>query len=168
FLACQENHNSQTPNEIAKAPNGPSRKEINKMVKLLEKELEIGSKATDDENLWGRYCSNLGMNSIRDRNAVEETLKNLKKFGIRRSPASVVATILYMIALRLSNGKTIEDVHQVTDVAMGTIRSTYKDILAFLVGELQQTSHHSCLNVFDESKKLIGLECWDIWLNFHF
>ncbi|KAM1273662.1 hypothetical protein TB2_023326 [Malus domestica] len=74
------------------------------MVKLLEKELEIGSKATDAENLWGRYCSNLGMNSIRDRNAVEETLKNLKKFDIRRSPASVVATVLYMIALRLSNG----------------------------------------------------------------
>ncbi|TQD95268.1 hypothetical protein C1H46_019060 [Malus baccata] len=41
FLACQENNNSRTPKEIAKAANGPSRKEINKMVKVLEKELEI-------------------------------------------------------------------------------------------------------------------------------
>nr|XP_028964540.1 transcription initiation factor IIB-like [Malus domestica] len=41
FLACQESNNSRTPKEIAKAANGPSRKEINKMVKVLEKELEI-------------------------------------------------------------------------------------------------------------------------------
>ncbi|TQD95298.1 hypothetical protein C1H46_019090 [Malus baccata] len=131
FLACQENHSWRTPKEIAGAANGPSMKEITKMVKVLKEELELGSKATDAGDLWRRYCSNLGMNSIQDRRAVEETLKNLAKLDIRRSPTSVVAAVLYMIVKLASNGKTVEDVQQETGAAVGTIKSTYKEIYLY-------------------------------------
>ncbi|KAM1428999.1 hypothetical protein ACFX2I_045244 [Malus domestica] len=122
---------SRTPKEIAGAANGPSMKEITKMVKVLKEELELGSKATDAGDLWRRYCSNLGMNSIQDRRAVEETLKNLAKLDIRRSPTSVVAAVLYMIVKLASNGKTVEDVQQETGAAVGTIKSTYKEIYLY-------------------------------------
>ncbi|KAM1130547.1 hypothetical protein ACFX19_045886 [Malus domestica] len=131
FLSCQENHSSRTPKEIAGAANGPSMKEITKMVKLLKEELELVSKATDAGDLWRRYCSNLGMNSIQDRKAVEETLKNLAKLDIRRSPTSVVAAVLYMIVKLASNGKTVEDVQQETGASVGTIKSTYKEIYPY-------------------------------------
>ncbi|KAM1015485.1 hypothetical protein FF1_045153 [Malus domestica] len=101
------------------------------MVKVLKEELELGSKATDAGDLWRRYCSNLGMNSIQDRRAVEETLKNLAKLDIRRSPTSVVAAVLYMIVKLASNGKTVEDVQQETGAAVGTIKSTYKEIYLY-------------------------------------
>ncbi|KAM2587232.1 hypothetical protein TB1_044439 [Malus domestica] len=101
------------------------------MVKVLKEELELGSKATDAGDLWRRYCSNLGMNSIQDRRAVEETLKNLVKLDIRRSPTSVVAAVLYMIVKLASNGKTVEDVQQETGAAVGTIKSTYKEIYLY-------------------------------------
>nr|XP_008348242.2 transcription initiation factor IIB-2-like [Malus domestica] len=112
--------------------NGPSKKEISKMKEELKRRLGIASKIKSAMDLWPRHCSNLGISS-KDKKAVEEALKNLANFDIRRNPNSVVAAVMYMV-VQLSNGNncSVQEVSKAADgVAVGTTKKTYKDIYPY-------------------------------------
>ncbi|TQD95270.1 hypothetical protein C1H46_019062 [Malus baccata] len=132
LLAFEESQNTRTLKEITMVANGPSKKEISKMKEELKRSLGIASKIKSAMDLWPRHCSNLGMSS-KDKKAVEEALKNLANFDIRRNPNSVVAAVMYMV-VQLSNGNncSVQDVSKAADgVAVGTTKRTYKDIYPY-------------------------------------
>ncbi|KAM1009793.1 hypothetical protein FF1_045183 [Malus domestica] len=132
LLAFEESPNTRTLKEITMVANGPSKKEISKMKEELKRSLGIASKIKSAMDRWPRHCSNLGMSS-KDKKAVEEALKNLANFDIRRNPNSVVAAVMYMV-VQLSNGNncSVQDVSKAADgVAVGTTKRTYKDIYPY-------------------------------------
>ncbi|XP_034208392.1 transcription initiation factor IIB-like [Prunus dulcis] len=135
FLACQEKGLPRTLKEIAMVANGATRKEINRMKELLKKILEVDSKTTNVGDLSRRCCSMIGM-ANQDMKAVLETLNKSKEVDVRRSPKSVLAAVMYMIA-QLSNDKstrdlTLHDVSQAADVAVATTKKAYKDLYPYV------------------------------------
>lgn len=75
-----------------------------------------------------RFCSNLQMNK-NDVKVVLETITNLNKLDIQRTPKSLVATTIFMITKFSRDEKSLVDIWKVTDVSEAIISLIYKEII---------------------------------------
>ncbi|XP_050220972.1 transcription initiation factor IIB-like [Mercurialis annua] len=131
FVACKESKMPRTAKEICSVAQGVSRKEINRAADFIKKHTEIDVIATagclNGSGLVRRFCSNLGMKN-QDMKAVQEALENSKEVDIRRSPCSILAAIIFIIAQLSGQKIAIRDIAMASQVAEQTIKKSYKDI----------------------------------------
>ncbi|KAI3909577.1 hypothetical protein MKW98_013994 [Papaver atlanticum] len=74
-----------------------------------------------------RFCSILDM-SHKAVKAAQEAVEKTAECDIRRNPATVAATIIYMITQLSDERKLVRNVADATGVAQGTISNSYKDM----------------------------------------
>ncbi|KAL6178132.1 hypothetical protein ACLB2K_049651 [Fragaria x ananassa] len=108
YVACRQESNPRTVKEMCSA-NGAKTKEV----------------------VRRHFCSVLGMSNI-EVMAAQETVRNSEELAIRRSPISLAAVVIYIIAQLSNDKKAIRDVALVTRVAEATIRNSYKDVYPHL------------------------------------
>ncbi|KAI3853568.1 hypothetical protein MKW98_025085 [Papaver atlanticum] len=131
FTACNK-LGPRTMKEIHSVTSGGvTRKEIGRAKLDISKHLE-GEGVPDPQppkpaDFIRRFGSNLGM-SNKAVKAAEEAVKNTAQCDIRRIPITVAASIIYMITQLSDERKLIREVADVTGVAHGTIKNSYKDI----------------------------------------
>ncbi|KAI3849303.1 hypothetical protein MKX03_021026 [Papaver bracteatum] len=131
YTACKRLEKPRTMKEISSVANGATKKEIGRATKHLE---EIGNGDTEGSThtkdagyFVRRFCSILGM-SNKVVKAAQEAVEKTAECDIRRNPATVAATIIYMISQLSDERKPVRDVADATGVAQGTISNSYKDI----------------------------------------
>lgn len=86
LCACREIKLSLPQNHFANAANGAKRKEINKVVEFIKKQLEVEMGAVNAGEFVRRFCSNLEMSNT-CMMAVQEAVAKAEEFDIRRSPS---------------------------------------------------------------------------------
>ncbi|KAI3875537.1 hypothetical protein MKW92_013543 [Papaver armeniacum] len=118
YTACKRLEKPRTMKEIHSVANGATRKEIGRAKLDISKHLEDSRDegCTKPVEFVKRFCSNLGMSSKASKVAQEAESYNGG------------GAIIYMIAQLSGERRHIPDVSDVTGVAQGTIRSSYKDI----------------------------------------
>ncbi|XP_071705781.1 transcription initiation factor IIB-2-like [Rutidosis leptorrhynchoides] len=131
-IACHEEGNPHTLNEICSAANGPTKKDIGRAKEEIVKQLglEMGE-PTHSADFVRRFCFNLGMTN-RAVNAAQESAQESKKIDLRRSPNSIAAAVISVVTQLSDDKKSIKDVSLVTGVSEGTIRDTFKDLYPHL------------------------------------
>ncbi|KAI3947548.1 hypothetical protein MKW98_031769 [Papaver atlanticum] len=129
YTACKRLEKPRTMNEIHSVANGATRKEIGRANLDISKHLEEKGDVpfVDPGYFVRRFCFNLGM-SNKDVKAAQEAVEKTAECDIRRNPATVAATIIYMITQLSDERKLVRDVADATGVAQGTINNSYKDI----------------------------------------
>ncbi|MCL7037956.1 hypothetical protein MKW94_000205 [Papaver nudicaule] len=128
YEACKKEGKSRTIKEIWGVAGGVTRKEIGRAIRHLE-DISDGVCVSAGDFLR-RFCSHLGMTS-RAVKAAQEAVEKTAEFDIRRSPITVVASIIYMITQLSDEIKQIRDVSAATGVAQNTIKNSYKDIYPY-------------------------------------
>ncbi|XP_022741854.1 transcription initiation factor IIB-like [Durio zibethinus] len=132
FIACREIRLFRTLKEISTVAGGVSKKNINRAIVAIKKQLEVETKTVQPGELVRRFCSKLGMENQAIK-AVQEAVKRTEELDIRRSPTSVLAAIVYMV-LQLSHDQVplpVKDIAMATGVTEPTIRKSYKDIFPY-------------------------------------
>ena len=115
FIACRESKLSRTLKEFTTVSNGLKEKEINKVVDLIRKRLEVQMGAVQAGEYVRRFCSYLGMNT--------NTVKAVHE--------AVVRAIIYMITQLSVDKKSLKDISIAAEVAQGTIKKSYKDLYPY-------------------------------------
>ncbi|GMH29167.1 hypothetical protein Nepgr_031010 [Nepenthes gracilis] len=136
YIACRQEDKPRTVKEICSVANGATKKEIGRakeyIVKQLEVEMgqsmEMGTIHAGD--FLRRFCSHLGMTN-QAMKAAQEAVQKSEELDIRRSPISIAAAIIYMIAQLSDEKKLLKDISLATGVAEGTIRNSYKDLYPY-------------------------------------
>ncbi|KAL6175577.1 hypothetical protein ACLB2K_052216 [Fragaria x ananassa] len=130
YVACRQESNPRTVKEMCSA-NGAKTKEVVRVKDFIMKYLVTEGQEiviVHAADFLRHFCSVLGMSNI-EVMAAQETVRNSEELAIRRSPISLAAVVIYIIA-QLSNDKKA-----VTDVALvtrATIRNSYKDVYPHL------------------------------------
>ncbi|XP_050220726.1 transcription initiation factor IIB-like [Mercurialis annua] len=131
FVACKESKLPRTVKEICSVAQGVSKKEINRAADFIKKQTDIdiiaSAECSNGRGLVRRFCSNLGMKN-QDMKAVQEALENSKEVDIRRSPCSILAAIIFIIAQLSGQKIPLRDIAMASQVAEQTIKKSYKDI----------------------------------------
>ncbi|KAK2663283.1 hypothetical protein Ddye_001857 [Dipteronia dyeriana] len=130
FVACRESKLSRTLKELTTVSNGVKEKEISKAVDLIKKQLEVQMGAVQAGEYVRRFCSYLAMNR-KTVQAVHEAVGRAEELDVRRSPKSVLAAIIYMVAHLSDEKKSLKDISLAADVAQGTIKKSYKDLYPY-------------------------------------
>ncbi|RZC47419.1 hypothetical protein C5167_040358 [Papaver somniferum] len=128
FTACSQ-LGPRTMKEIHSVMSGGvTRKEIGRAKLDISKHLEgVPDVTTRPVDFIRRFGSNLGM-SNKAVIAAEEAVERTADCDIRRNSLTVAASIIYMIAQLSDEKKLIREVADVTGVAQGTLKNSYKDI----------------------------------------
>ncbi|EJW04304.1 hypothetical protein EDEG_01428 [Edhazardia aedis USNM 41457] len=130
-LACKHAKCPRTFKEISLMCQVP-KDEVGKCYKLIEKHFDK-VEILNVEDIIERFCSDLSL-GIKEQKTALRISQRLKKHGISagKSPASVAAAVIYMVAHLYSKDKKInKDIHYVTCVSEVTIKNTYKDLLQY-------------------------------------
>ncbi|KAI3849304.1 hypothetical protein MKX03_021027 [Papaver bracteatum] len=134
YIACEKLKNPRRMKEICWAANGLKEKILGRAIteikKYLDKSMDDG-KAIDAGDFFKRFCSYLGMSNKAVEASQEAFERTQEVIDIRRAPASVVASIIYMIAQLSGDRKQIRDVADATGVKPTTINKCYKEIYPF-------------------------------------
>ncbi|KAI3909578.1 hypothetical protein MKW98_013995 [Papaver atlanticum] len=134
YIACEKLKNPRRMKEICWAANDLKKKILGRAIteikKILDKRMDDG-KARNAGDFLKRFCSLLGMNNKAVEAAQEAFEKTQEVIDIRRAPASVVASIIYMIAQLSGDRKHIQDVADATGVKPATIKKCYEEIYPF-------------------------------------
>ena len=96
FIACREIRLSRTLEEVSAVADGVSKKDINRTIEAIKKQLEVETRTVQPGELVRRFCFKLGMEN-QAINAVQEAVQKTEELDIRRSPNSVLAAIIYMV-----------------------------------------------------------------------
>ncbi|XVF16736.1 hypothetical protein REPUB_Repub10bG0057800 [Reevesia pubescens] len=127
FIACREIGFPRTLNEISIVANGVPKKDINRAIEAIKKELEVETRTVQPGELVRRFCSKLGMENQAIK-AVQEAVQKTEELDLRRSPKSILAAIIYMIIQLSHDQVSVKDIAIATEVTELTIRKSYKDI----------------------------------------
>ncbi|XP_039138679.1 transcription initiation factor IIB-like [Dioscorea cayenensis subsp. rotundata] len=133
YIACRQEDKPRTVKEICSVANGATKKEIGRAKEFIVKQLEIEKGqsmemgAIHAGDFLRRFCSGLGMNNQAIKAALEAVQKS-EELDIRRSPISIAAAVIYMIAQLSNEKKHLKDISLATGVAEGTIKNSYKDL----------------------------------------
>ncbi|XWS44388.1 hypothetical protein CRYUN_Cryun15aG0040800 [Craigia yunnanensis] len=130
FIACREIRLSRTLKEISTVADGASKKEINRAIEVIKKQLEVEMGTVQPRELVRRFCSKLGMNNQAIM-AVQEAVMIVEELDIRRSPKSVLAAIIYMINQVSGSEITFQEIAVAAEVGEGTIKKSYKDLAPY-------------------------------------
>ncbi|KAI3849305.1 hypothetical protein MKX03_021028 [Papaver bracteatum] len=134
YIACEKLKNPRRMKEICWAANDLKKKILGRAIteikKILDKSMDDG-KARNAGDSLKRFCSLLGMNNKAVEAAQEAFEKTQEVIDIRRAPASVVASIIYMIAQLSGDRKHIQDVVDATGVKPATIKKCHEEIYPF-------------------------------------
>ncbi|KAL6181549.1 hypothetical protein ACLB2K_048204 [Fragaria x ananassa] len=146
YVACRQESNPRTVKvheEFSKlcgfqpemcSANGAKTKEVVRVKDFIMKYLVTEGQEiviVHAADFLRHFCSVLGMSNI-EVMAAQETVKNSEELAIRRSPISLAAVVIYIIAQLSNDKKAIRDVALVTRVAEATIRNSYKDVYPHL------------------------------------
>lgn len=127
FIACRESNVSRTLEELA-SPFQLKKKEICKAVDLIKKQNKVPMGAVQAAEYVNRFCSSyLGMDK-KVVKAIREAVERAEKLDLRRSPKSLLAAIIFMIAQLSHHKKSLRDVSDAVQVAEATIKKSYRDI----------------------------------------
>ncbi|XVF14384.1 hypothetical protein REPUB_Repub09cG0054300 [Reevesia pubescens] len=130
FIACKEIRLSRTLKEISTVADGASKREINRAIEVIKKQLQVDMGTVQPGELVRRFCSKLGMKN-QDIKAVQEAVMIVEELDIRRNPKSVLAAVIYMINQVSGSEKTVQEIAVVAEVAEGTIKKSYKDLAPY-------------------------------------
>ncbi|KAM0946652.1 putative transcription factor TFIIB, Zinc finger, TFIIB-type, cyclin, Cyclin-like superfamily [Dioscorea sansibarensis] len=136
YIACRQEDKPRTVKEICSVANGATKKEIGRAKEFIVKQLEIekgqsmamGTIHAGD--FLRRFCSGLGMSNQAIK-AAQEAVRKSEELDIRRSPISIAAAVIYMIAQLSDEKKHLKDISLATGVAEGTIKNSYKDLYPY-------------------------------------
>lgn len=147
YVACRQEKVTRTFKEISALTLVPKR-DIGRCYKLLAPLLETKMVTVSTEDFMTRFCSylNLGMEV---QKAAVHLAKRSSELGCTagKSPISVAAAGIYMVSHLFANAKkTPKDVSFVSGVSEGTIKGTYRDLLAFK-SELIPKELHGALSL---------------------
>ncbi|KAI4330524.1 hypothetical protein MLD38_028807 [Melastoma candidum] len=120
--------------KVCSVANGVTEKDIGRAKNYIVKQLGLENDKLDETrpvraaDLMRRFCScsNLGMNHQAIK-AAQEAAQKAEELGIRRSPISIAAALIYIMS-QLSDDRPLRDISAATGVAEGTILSSYKDL----------------------------------------
>uniref|UniRef100_J3LKX5 Transcription factor TFIIB cyclin-like domain-containing protein n=1 Tax=Oryza brachyantha TaxID=4533 RepID=J3LKX5_ORYBR len=136
-IACRNQGKPRTLKELASVISaGHDKKEIRRMSKIIRTylgeeagqamEMEVGVVCAADYMV--RFSSQLGIAAAEVR-AVQRAAQVLdEKLDVRRSPESLTAAIIYMVAQRAGAKTSARDVSTVTGVAEATIKEATKEL----------------------------------------
>ncbi|XWS40982.1 hypothetical protein CRYUN_Cryun17cG0041900 [Craigia yunnanensis] len=96
FIACRELRLSRTLNELSAVASGVPKKDINRAIEAIKKQLEVETRTVQPGELVRRFCFKLGMENQAIK-AVQEAIQKTEELDIRKSPKSVLAAIIYMV-----------------------------------------------------------------------
>ncbi|KAL6183173.1 hypothetical protein ACLB2K_044584 [Fragaria x ananassa] len=133
YVACRQESNPRTVKEMCSA-NGAKTKEVVRVKDFIMKYLVTEGQEiviVHAADFLTHFCSVLGMSNI-EVMAAQETVRNSEELAIRRSPISLAAVVIYIIAQLSNDKKAVRDVALVTRVAEATIRNSYKDVYPHL------------------------------------
>eukprot|EP00898_Chlorokybus_atmophyticus_P007033 jgi/Chlat1/7330/Chrsp59S06948 len=110
---------------VAKA----SKTEVGRCYKLIVGQLNQAMGTIRAEDYLRRFCSHLGLSHdvIRAATTVAERAKDIG-IATQKSPISVAAAVIFMVAQLSDTKKAQKDVSMVTGVSEVTIRNAYKDL----------------------------------------
>ncbi|XVE68282.1 hypothetical protein DITRI_Ditri09bG0055200 [Diplodiscus trichospermus] len=128
FIACREIRLSRTLKEVSAVADFVSKKDINRAIEAIKKQLEVETRTVQAGELVRRFCSKLGMEN-QAIEAVQEAVDKTQELDIRSRPKSVLAAIIYMV-IQLSDDiqVPVKDIALAAEVTELTIRKSYKDI----------------------------------------
>lgn len=137
YIACRQEEKPRTVKEICSVANGATKKEIGRAKEYIVKQLgldngqsmEMGTIHAGD--FMRRFCSNLDLNN-QAKKAAMEAVKKSEEFDIRRSPITIAAAVIYIIAQLSGDKKPLKTISIVTGVAEGTIKGSYKDLYPYI------------------------------------
>ncbi|XVF58416.1 hypothetical protein PTKIN_Ptkin07bG0065000 [Pterospermum kingtungense] len=127
FIACRETRDHRTLKEVSAVADGTRKKDINRAIEAIRKQLEVETRTVQPQELIKPFCSKLGLQNQAIK-VVEEAVRRIQQLDIRRSPKSVVAAIIYIVIQLSNDQKPVKDIADATEVTELTIRKSFKDI----------------------------------------
>lgn len=131
YIACKLENAPRTFKEIS-VITGVQKREIGRCYKLIERDVDRkGTLPTGD--IVSRFCADLNLN-LKIQKIASRISQKIHEIGALtgRSPDSVAAAVIYLVLNLYPEYRGLQkDIHLVTGVTEITIKSTYKDMLAF-------------------------------------
>ncbi|XP_046440209.1 transcription initiation factor IIB-like [Daphnia pulex] len=126
YIACRQEGVPRTFKEIC-AVSKIGKKEIGRCFKLILKALETSVEIIKTSDFMPRFCSNLGLPAVVQRNASHIGGKAVELDVVPgRSPISVAAAAIYMASHASENKLTKKEIGDIAGVADVTIRQSYE------------------------------------------
>ena len=128
FVACRQEKVPRTFKEMATLIR-VDKKTLAKCVKMILPLLENPVQSASTSDYLTRFCSHLDL-PVTIRNAASHVVTRAGELGILagKSPLSVAAAAIYMIARLSDHPKTEKEISPVAGVSEGTIRNAYRDL----------------------------------------
>eukprot|EP00899_Mesostigma_viride_P025943 jgi/Mesvir1/6533/Mv16795-RA.1 len=134
YIACRQESKPRTFKEICAVTKDASKKEIGRCYKFIVAQLEhnMGEFQGFSRDYLRRFCSRLGLSHevVRACEEVVDRANALVYVHHSKSPPSVAAAVIFLVAQLSDNKKTQKEIALVAGVSDVTLKHAYKDLLA--------------------------------------